>query len=343
MIKENNQTIDSIVSSESVNNSDSISFRYGRKLDYHDREKIVDLYNKHEDIRVRDISDELNKGRDATKIKKFSTSTLYRILKEYQNNGKTIEWRKNKRKTHKYEKQNKELRGYLSSIINKGYEKTKSFFKRNIKSILSYTLVGVFSFCIGYGMAKDLNNNTENYKKQTNQVEKSIEDKIKPNSEDEKGNYVLASEANNKKTYVLLPDELKLTSEFDRKITYSPQNSFENFQTKDYFLKKGETLWNIMDKETRRPDLWEFAYASNESTGKTKNQISRQEKIRELGIKYNLTSLKNVGKGHLQPYEIGSQYKISNNTKILFDDYFNEDIKKITLKIESEFNRVFYN
>ena len=316
MIKENNQSIDSIVSSESVNNSDSISFRYGRKLDYYDREKIVDLYNNHKNIRVRDISDELNKGRDETKIKKFSTSTLYRILKEYQDNGKTIEWRKNKRETHKYEKQNKESRGYLSSIISKGYEKTKSFFKRNIKSILTYTLVGVFSFFVGYGTAKNLNNNPRNYKNQINKAESSI---------------------------VLLPDELKLISEFDKRITYSPQNLFENSQAKDYFLKKGETLWSIMDKETRRPDLWEFAYASNESTGKTKNQISRQEKIRELGIKYNLVSLKSTGKGNLEPYEIGSQYKISDNTKLLFDNNFSGDIKKITPKIESEFNRIFYN
>lgn len=316
MIKENNQTIDSIVSSEPVNNSDNISFRYGRKLDYQDRENIVDLYNNHENIRVRDISDELNKGMDETKIKKFSTSTLYRILKEYQNNGKTIEWRKNKRKAHKHKKQNKESRGYLSSIVNKGYEKTKSFFKRNIKSILTYTLVGVFSFFIGYGTAKNLNNNPQNYKNQINKTESSV---------------------------VLLPDEFKSTSEFDRKIKYSPQNQSQNYQTKDFFLKKGDTLWNIMDKETRRPDLWEFAYAFNESTGKTKNQISRQEKIKELGIKYNLVSLKNVGNGHLQPYEIGLQYKISDNTKILFDDYFNEDIKKITSKIESDFNRIFYN
>jgi len=316
MIKENNQTIDSIVSSESVNNSDSISFRYGRKLDYYDREKIVDLYNNHENIRVRDISDELNKGRDETKIKKFSTSTLYRILKEYQDNGKTIEWRKNKRKTYKYKKQNKESRRYLSSIINRGYEKTKSFFKRNIKSILTYTLVGVFSFFAGYETARNLNNTPKNYKNQINKAESSI---------------------------VLPPDELKLNLEFDKRITYSPQNSFENYQVKDYFLKKGETLWNIMDNKTRRPDLWEFAYASNESTGKTKNQISRQEKIRELGIKYNLVSLKSTGKGNLEPYEIGSQYKISDNTKLLFDNNFNGDIKKITPKIEFEFNRIFYN
>ena len=316
MIKENNQTIDSIVLSESVNNPDSTSFRYGRKLECQDRERIVDLYNNHEDIRVRDISDELNKGRDKTKIKKVSTSTLYKILKEYQDNGKTIEWRKNKRKTHKYKKQNKESRGYLSSIINKGYEKTKSFFKRNIKSILTYTLVGIFSFFAGYETAKNLNNNPKNYQCIPNKAESSI---------------------------VLLPDELKLSSEFDERITYSPQNSFENYQVKDYFLKKGETLWNIMDKETRRPDLWEFAYASNESIGKTKNQISRQEKIRELGIKYNLISLKDIGKGNLEPYKIGSQYKISDNTKLLFNDNFNEDIKKITPKVESEFNRIFYN
>ncbi len=315
-MKENNQTLDSIVSSESVNNSDSISFRYGRKLEYQDREKIVDLYNNYENIRVRDISDELNKGRDKIKIKKFSTSTLYRILKEYQDNGKTIEWRKNKRKIHKHEKQNKESRGYLSSIINKGYEKTKTFFKRNIKSILTYTLVGVFSFFVGYGTAKNLNNNPKNYQNQISKTQNSV---------------------------VLPYNELKISSEFEKKITYSPQNSFENYQTKDYFLKKGETLWNIMNKETRRPDLWEFAYASNESAGKTKNQIARQEKIKELGVKYNLVSLKNIGKGNLEPYELGSQYKIKDNTKLLFDDNFNENIKKITPKIESEFNSIFYN
>ncbi|GEM_PF-6829107 len=316
MIKGNNQTIDSIVSSESANNSDSISFRYGKKLDYYDREKIVDLYNNHENIRVRDISDEINKGRDETKIKRFSTSTLYRVLKEYQDNGKTIEWRKNKRKIHGHEKQNKKSRGYLNSIINRGYEKTKSFFKRNIKSILTYTLVGVFSFFAGYEAAKNLDSTLKNYNNQINKAESSI---------------------------VLPHDESKLSLEFDKKIAYYQDNSSEDYQAKDYFLKKGETLWDIMDKETRRPDLWEFAYASNESAGKTKNQISRQEKIRELGIKYNLVSLQSTGKGNLEPYEIGSQYKISDNTRLFFDHSFNDDIKKITPEVESEFNRIFYN
>ena len=112
MKKEDNQTIDAMVSSDSIHNPDSISFRYGRKLDYQDREKIVDLYNNNGNVRVKDISSELNKGKNESEIKNFSTSTLYRILKEYQSNGKTIEWRKNKRKILKDKK---------DSILKKNY------------------------------------------------------------------------------------------------------------------------------------------------------------------------------------------------------------------------------
>jgi len=351
MKKEDNQTIDAIVSSDSIHGSDDISFRYGRKLDYQDREKLVDLYNNNGNVRVKDISNELNKDRDKSRIKSFSTSTLYRILKEYQSNGKTIEWRKNKRKIIKHKKNSiskknylikkrnnwyERPKKYLSSIVNSGYEKTKTFFKRNIKSILNYALVGVFSFSIGYAVPKNLDSNINKQAMSKNRPENSIEEKIK----DETQGYTSGSEVSN---YVLLPDELKLNPKFDRRITYSPQNQSQNYPTKDFFLKKGDTLWNIMNNKTSRPDLWEFAYASNESIGKTKNEILKQEKMRELGIKYNLISLKNVGKGQLEPYEIGSQYKISNGTKILFDDNFNEDIKKITPQIESEFNRIFYS
>ena len=351
MRKEDNQTIDAIASSESIHNSDSISFRYGRKLGYQDREKIVDLYNNNRNVRVRNISSELNKGRDENKIKNFSTSTLYRVLKEYQSNGKSIKWRKNKRKILKHKKDNiskknylikkrnnwyERPKKYLSSIVNSSYEKTKTFFKRNIKSILNYALVGIFSFSIGYEVAKNLDSSINEQAMPNNRPENSIEEKIKGETQ----NYTSGSEVSN---YILLPDELELSLEFDKRITYSLQNQSQNYQTKDFFLKKGDSLWNIMNNKTNRPELWEFAYASNESIGKTKNEILKQKKMREFGIKYNLISLKNVGKGQLEPYKIGSQYKISNGTKILFDDNFNEDIKKITPQIESEFNRIFYS
>ncbi len=272
--KQNNKTLDKIVKEEQTQEN-----YHSKRLSDYDRTQIFDLYNSRKDIRVKDIAKEFNKNREknGSKTKNFCVSTLYNILNKYEKQGKTVRWRRKKKKQNTAIKPN-----YYKNVFGNYLAKTGNFFKKNIKKIVSYGLVGVLSFMIGFGAS----------------------------------NYTPK-----------LPKDYPIT----------PPNKVE------YVIEKGDSLWNLMDKETGRPDLWEIVYAANERPATTKIQKDRQHNLREIGYKYDIECLKDVGqKGSLKPYEFKDQYKIRDNTKININKGILKDIVKLSPVVESEFNKVFY-
>jgi len=386
-IMNNNKTIDAIVVNEPTEKKRSEVFRYGRKLNYDEREKVFDLYNNHYgDIKVKEICGKLNEGKDQDNKKTFSVSTLYNILKEYQQNGRRVEWRKNKvknrkqNKTKKYkqlellpkkeyvikdkgtidnvireesdskkniieknQKWYKTSQNYITGIVEKSYKKTKNFIRRNIKSIISYSLVVALSFFLGYEVRRNIEKkNIDDYVQLPIEVGQNTETKTILNDKPElaKTNQNSAKEIEG---YVLPHNELNLLSDEKTRISYIPEEPFIKNNVKDYFVKKGDTLWEIMSKETGRPELWEILYASQESYGKTTQEKLRQHRIREFADKYSINSLKNAGnEGTFEPYKLGLQRKIMDGTHFTFNKDIIQDISKITPEIESEFNTIFY-
>ncbi len=359
---EDKKTIDYVVR-ENKASPKTESFRYGKKLSCNDREKIVELYNNNQNIRVKDICSSLNQERDEDKKTEFSVSTLYNILKEYQQNGINIEWRQNKkRKKAKNElvkqenylvpKTNEKIRTisalykkpkqYVNKVIGKGIYKTKDFFKRNISTIAKYAAVSALSFAMGFMFGTN-GVDKQGIAKPINDTKGNIEEKIDFNQENRKNNSYSILEAENTQFYFSLPEENKTISEFNKKICYTEEEYLEEKTENDYFLKKGDSLWEIMEKNNARPELWEFLYASNEKKGKTKNEILRQSKIKEFAEKHGFDFLKNNGKGKFEPYNLGSQYKIKDGLALKINQSFSSSMKTITPEIESEFNRIFYS
>ncbi|MDD5086128.1 MAG: hypothetical protein PHV16_00040 [Candidatus Nanoarchaeia archaeon] len=357
------KTIDYIISNGNAEPKKK-GFKYGRKIGYHDKEKVISIYNNN-DVRVNEICNKLNEGRDDSKKSNFSVSTLYRVLREYHQNGRNIEWRKSKkRKNFNYGlvKQDEHIKNkiknkiqnvsllykkpkqYLGAVITKDYNKTKDFFKKNIKSMVRYTLIGALSFFVGFGYGNDLKENADQINP-SKRLEQTIEDKIELNENDNPKNsyYVIASGNRDKNFYSYLLEEKNTISEFDKKLYYAQRLNQEQEIQEDYFLKRGDSLWSIMEKNNANPNLWEFLYASNETQGNTKNEILRQNKIRKFAEKYGMEFLNNIGKGKLESYKIGFQYRINNSLALRIDQNFSNSIKNLTPEIESEFNRIFYS
>ncbi len=326
--EENNKTLDKIVKEEQTKEN----YQSKRLSDY-DRARIFDLYNSRKDIKVKDICRKFNENREknGSKTKNFCVSTLYNILNKYEMQGRTVRWRRKKKnkkqnyvqlelfgKNETYGKNKKQtigkiVEGSLGAIKNpekkeseniadkpncykrtfRNYlTRTGNFFKKNIKKIVSYGLVGVLSFMIGFGAS--------NYVHRKSNI-----------------NYVPTTS----------------------RIEYIKEN-----KDSEFIIEKGDSLWSLMDKETRRPDLWEIVYAANERPATTKIQKDRQYNLRKIGYKYDVECLKNVGQnGSLKPYEFKDQYKIRDNTKVNLSSEIMNDTSKLSPTVELEFNKVFYN
>lgn len=325
----NNYTLDKVLR-EAENRGYNID-RRANKIPDEDKADIINLYNN-TNVKVKDLRNELNKNRrEDEPEKKFSTSTLYRILHKYENNGNNVSWR---RKNNKKEPPNiikyNPIR-YISNTLKDYSAKTKGFIRRAVKKYWKIGLIGALSLAIGAGSlmyATRKPNKQINYTEPTKKIEQIIE------------------KENNIPSVVYNPSN---------KVNYGGEDITQHIENnklainnqankREYVIQKGDTLWNIVDNETGKPGLWELLYAANESKATTQNQKNRQRKIREFGKKYNIESLKNAGiSGRLKPYELKDQYKIQNKTKIQLSKTFSDDVVKLTPPLEKEFNQIFYS
>lgn len=162
--KQNNKTLDKIVKEEQTQEN-----YHSKRLSDYDRTQIFDLYNSRKDVKVKDICKKFNENRekDGSKTKSFCVSTLYNILNKYEKQGKTVRWRRKRKKQNTAIKPN-----YYKSAFNNYLAKTGNFFKRNIKKIVSYGLVGALSFMIGFGASNYVHRKSNiNYVPTTSRIE----------------------------------------------------------------------------------------------------------------------------------------------------------------------------
>ncbi len=322
----NNYTLDKILR-EAENNGCRVDRRANKISDEHKTE-IINLYNN-TNVKVKDLRNELNKNRQENEPeKKFSTSTLYSILHKYENNGNNVNWRRknNKKELPNIIKYNPLT--YISNTLKDYSAKTKGFIKKTIKKYWKAGLIGTLSLAIGVGSLMYANhkpNKQINYAEPTKKIEQVIEK--------ENNTPLVVYNPNNKVNYV----EEDITQHIDKTAINNQANKA------DYVIQKGDTLWDITDKETGNPGLWELVYAANESPATTQNQKNRQQEVREFGKKYNIESLKNAGtKGSLKPYELKDQYKIKDKTKIELSKTLSDDVSKLNPQLQTEFNKLFY-
>ncbi|MBU4284223.1 MAG: hypothetical protein KJ968_03880 [Nanoarchaeota archaeon] len=324
----NNYTLDKILR-EAENKGYRIDRRANKISDEH-KADIINLYNN-TNVKVKDLRNELNKNRQENEPeKKFSTSTLYRILHKYENNGNNVNWR---RKNNKKEPPNI-IRynpiNYISNILKDYSAKTKGFIKRAVQKYWKIGLISALSLAIGAGSlmyATRKPNKQINYTEPTKKIEQIIE---KENTAP-----LVVYNPNNKVNYA--GEDITQHIENNKTATDNQANK------REYMIQKGDTLWDIMDKETGKPGLWEIVYASNENPATTLGQKNRQLKIREFGKKYNIESLKNAGiNGSLKPYELKDQCKIKDKTKIQLSKTLSDDISKLNPQLQKEFNKIFY-
>jgi len=322
----NSYTLDRILR-EAENKGYNIE-RRANKISDENKADIINLYNN-TNVKVKDLRSELNKNRQENEPeKKFSTSTLYRILHKYENNGNNVNWR---RKNNKKEPPNI-IRynpiAYISNTLKEYSAKTKSFMKRTVKKYWKIGLIGALSLAIGAGSLMYANHKRINSIKDI-QPTKKIEQII----EKENNIPLVVYNPSNKVNYA----GEDITQHIDKTAINNQANKME------YVIQKGDTLWEIMDKKTGNPGLWELVYAANESSASNQNQKNRQQKIREFGKKYNIESLKNAGNnGSLKPYELKDQYKIKDKTKIELSKTLSDDISKLNPQLQKEFNKIFY-
>jgi len=306
----NNYTLDKILR-KAENKGYNIERRLN-KISDEDKADIINLYNN-TNVNAKDLRNELNKNRQENEPeKKFSTSTLYRVLHKYENNGNKVNWRNknNKKEPPNIIKYNPIA--YMSKTLKNYSVKTKGFIKKTVQKYWKAGLIGALSLAMGAGSLMYANhkpNKLTNYIEPTKKIEQIIE----------------------KENTVPL-------------VVYNNETAEDNqANKKEYIIQKGDTLWDIMDKETGNPGLWEIAYAANESLASNQNQKNRQQEIREFGKKHNIKSLKNAGaKGSLMPYELKDQYKIKDKTKIELIKTLSDDISKLNPRLEKEFNKIFY-
>ncbi len=324
----NNYTLDKILR-EAENKGYNIE-RRANKISDEDKTSIINLYNN-TNVKVKELRNELNKNRQENESeKKFSTSTLYRILHKYENNGNNVNWRRknNKKEPPNIIKYNPLT--YISNTLRDYSAKTKGFVKKTVKKYWKIGLIGALSLAIGAGSLMYANHKRINPIKDI-QPTKKIEQII------EKENTIpsVVYDSNNKINYA----GEDITRDIDNnKLALNNQAN-----KREYVIQKGDTLWEIMDKETGKPGLWELVYAANESSASNQNQKNRQQKIREFGKKYNIESLKNAGNnGSLKPYELKNQYQIKNGTKIKLNKLISDDMSKLNPQLENEFNDIFY-
>ena len=325
----NNYTLDKILR-EAENKGYNIE-RRANKISDGDKTSIINLYNN-TNVKIKDLRNELNKNRQENgPEKKFSTSTLYRILHKYENNGNNVNWRRknNKKEPPNIIKYNPLT--YISNTLKDYSAKTKGAIKRTVQKYWKAGLIGALSIAIGVGSlmyAAHKPNKQTNYTEPTKKIEEIIE----------KENTAPLVIYNN-------DNEANHTRKNIAPYIENNETAKDNQANKrEYIIQKGDTLWKIMDKETGKPGLWELVYAANESKATMQNQKNRQQKIREFGKKYNIRLLKNVGNnGSLKPYELKEQYRIKDNTKIELSKTLSDDISKLNPKLEREFNQIFYN
>jgi len=309
-------TLDKILR-KAENNGYSVN-RRANKISDQDKNKIIDLYNN-TNIKVKDIKHQLNRKRQEDEPeKKFSTSSVYRILHKYEKEGNKINWR------IKNNSQNKFMYnpiGYVSGKLKDYGTKTNNFVKTNLKKYWKIGVISLLSTAIaGSLMAGNINKDKkiDDYIQQNNRIEQTIE---KQNTLDGYNN-----STQNQENYI------------------ENENNLDSGEIKkQHTFNKEDTLWEVMNQETGKPGLWEMVYASNESQATTENQINRQQRIKEFAEKYNINSLKNTGNGSLKPYQLKDQYKIRDQTRIELSKSLSEDIQKITPEMEKEFNNIFYS
>jgi len=322
----NNYTLDKILR-EAENKGYNIERRANKIPDEY-KADIINLYNN-TNVKVKDLRNELNKNRqEGESEKKFSTSTLYRILHKYENSGNNVNWRSknNKKELPNIIKYNPLT--YISSTLRDYSAKTKGFIKKTIKKYWKIALIGALSLAIGAGSLMYANHKRINSIRDA-QPNKKIEQII----ENENTTPLVVYNPSNKVNYA----GEGITQHTDKTAVNNQANK------REYVIQKGDTLWEIMDKETGNPGLWELVYAANESKATTQNQKNRQQKIREFGEKYNIKSLKNAGtKGSLKPYGLKDQYKIRDKTKIQLSKTLSGDISKLNPQLQKEFNNIFY-
>jgi len=322
----NNYTLDKILRG-AENNGYRIDRRANKIPDEH-KADIINLYNN-TNVKVKDLRSELNKNRrEDEPEKKFSTSTLYRILHKYENSGNNVNWRSknNKKEPPNIIKYNPLT--YISNTLKDYSAKTKGFIKRTVQKYWKAGLIGALSLAIGVSSLMYANHNRSEIIKDI-QPTKKIEQII------ENSAHLVVYNPNNKVNYA----GENITQHIENNKT-AVDNQANNTE---YTIQKGDTLWGIMNKETATPGLWELVYAANESPATAQNQKNRQQEIREFGKKYNIESLKNAGtKGSLKPYELKDQYKIKDKTKIELSKTLSDDISKLNPKLQTEFNKIFY-
>jgi hypothetical protein len=323
-----NYTLDKILRN-AEDNGYTVNRRANKILD-EDKNKIINIYNN-TDIKVKNIKDELNRNKQENEPEKdFSISSIYRILHKYENNGHKIKWRTKKNSQETFWSNPFD---YIGRKIKDCSNGTKNFIKRTTKKYWKSGLVGILSLAIGVGSWMYSNNkpNKKIYDITPNKkIEQVIEEQDIPKINFYQGNNQSTIDQEEISSYPSYAEENKSIK--------GNQN-----KNKSYVIQEEGNLWEIMEKETGNPALWEIVYASNERPAIIQNQKVRQQKIRDFGKKYNVKSLKNAGTdGSLKPYELRDQYKINNGTEIELNEAFSDDVANITPEMQKEFNQIFY-